>query len=1707
MIRISRQLLLSASLATSIFSAPITWQAPFNITSDSDIDTSGTHVAAINNVNGGGNVSVTVGAETIVFTPQQISPSVASGTFFTGGGGNTGNADLNTVLNSHGWSSNQWSFQVSGLTSGADYQIQLIGAGDTRGCCSSRNQRGGDAESPENVSGDFSRSGVGSVIGTFTASGATQTINILPGINNGQDPGLSGYLVRATAPPTPQPPTDIALSNTDLAPSSPSGTLVGTLTTSDPNGDNNHTYAFVDTGSFPDNNLFSINNGNELRAAANLGSFGSSYTIRLRTIDEDNLTYDETFTLSVEAAAAPTAITFPANTVILGTPVGTDLADFTTVDPNVADSHTYQLVSGAGDADNNFFTISGSTLRTAASLPGLGTSLSFRVRSTDLAGLSIEQSFSLTVVGNSLRINEFLANPNASSLTDEDGDTSDWIEIHNPAAGSIGLGGYYLTDDPLNLTKWSFPAVSISGNGYLLVFASSKDRRPTIGELHTNFSLSANGEYLALVSPDGTTILSEFGTPISDYPPQKGNISYGFFGDPLQIGFLLTPTPDASNATGNGVSGFVEDTKFDFDRGVYTSAFNLTITTATPGATIRYTTDGSWPSETTGTIYTGPITVDRAMAVKAMAYRSGYVSTNIDTHTYIIPSSVLAQTSSNVQSVYGLPSSWGGQSPYYGMNNNSAANPATHPTMLNDLSTVPSLSIAIDSDDMFGSSGIYSNPGSSGQAWERKTSLELIDPADPTGDGNFQQNCAIRIQGGAFRSFGLTRKKSFRVLFKSEFGTSNEPTGGAGSLKFPLFGTTPGTAQEFQTLIFRMESNDGWQWSGAGGQPQYARDEFGRRTQLALGQPASHGRYLHLYINGVYWGLYNVVERPDSSFAESYIEDAVRENWEGQNSGSPINDATNLNNWNAYRSAASAISSAGSNAARDAAFLEACGFNPDGTRNNSFPIHCDPTNNADYFITNWYAGNSDWPNKNYYGGISQLSNKNGYKYFMWDSEWSLFLRSNTNYNRITDYRGIAAPNDGLQDSPEYRLRFGDRVHRAFFNGGPLTPAAAQARYEEVTTDHTSILNPEAARWGDQHGQSRSLSDWQNEYNRIVDDWFPVRGDNFLSSLRSAGLYPNLTAPTYSQHGGSVPDGSGPSIITPTSITQVYYMFGDSDSDPTDYEHSLDPRLVGGGINPAATLVTLGGGGPGGPSTTFYIQSGDTWKFLDDGSNQGTAWKEVGFNDASWDSGPSQLGYGDGDEAKVVGFIDTDPVTGGTQKNATTYFRTTVNIADPTVFENFTLNYTYDDGVVVYVNGSEVARQNLPLAPAFDQYATGSSGDNATDTETLLPSAFVAGLNTIAVEIHQNGSGSSDISFDLALTGNPPGAGGGDTHSSDPIPITEPGWLFSRSYNPTSGEWSALNTAFFTPDTIAAAANNLVISEFNYHPAEPTTPAEIAVSTNRDDYEFLELMNVSTQSIDLTGVRFTEGITFDFAENTIVPSGGRLVLVKNLAAFNARYPGLSGSIQIATDVLGETSYGGRLSNGGELLTLKDAEDNDIHNFVYDDALPWPLADGSNFTLVLKSPAQPVPDHGIAANWVSSNASNGAPGSEAEFGFTGNPDDDDDGDGFSALMEYALGTSDSAGGDAANAIGISSAPFLVEGDTDDYLVVSYSRNLYGLNAVTLTPEISDNLIDWSSVPDVVFVNEVDNGDGTASVTYRSSVPIKNQDQAFIRLRATQ
>jgi hypothetical protein len=168
-------------------------------------------------------------------------------------------------------------------------------------------------------------------------------------------------------------------------------------------------------------------------------------------------------------------------------------------------------------------------------------------------------------------------------------------------------------------------------------------------------------------------------------------------------------------------------------------------------------------------------------------------------------------------------------------------------------------------------------------------------------------------------------------------------------------------------------------------------------------------------------------------------------------------------------------------------------------------------------------------------------------------------------------------------------------------------------------------------------------------------------------------------------------------------------------------------------------------------SALLVSAGSTWRYLDNGSNQGTAWRSPGFSDSAWASGPAQLGYGDGDEATVISYG-----TNATAKYVTTYFRRAFSVANPAAYASLQLRLLRDDGAVVYLNGSEVFRTNMPTGTightTLATTAVAGADEAAFVSAALSPSLLVAGANVIAVEVHQSDLTSSDVSFDLELSG-------------------------------------------------------------------------------------------------------------------------------------------------------------------------------------------------------------------------------------------------------------------------------------------------------------------------------------------------------------------
>jgi hypothetical protein len=232
--------------------------------------------------------------------------------------------------------------------------------------------------------------------------------------------------------------------------------------------------------------------------------------------------------------------------------------------------------------------------------------------------------------GANIVINEFMAAAD-KVLHDEDGDSSDWIELYNPGPNAANLDGYYLTDAANNLTRWRIPNVSMPANSYLVIFASSKNRTNNPAKLHTNFQLSSGGEYLALVGPL-TNVLSDF---FPEFPSQQTDISYGRDRlNPATVGYFTTPTPGAANATQG--AGFAPEVQFSRDSGTFVlgASFLLTLSTTSSNAAIFYTLGTNLPG-TNSFRYTNAIPITGSTLIQARAFQPNSFPGPIATRSYI----------------------------------------------------------------------------------------------------------------------------------------------------------------------------------------------------------------------------------------------------------------------------------------------------------------------------------------------------------------------------------------------------------------------------------------------------------------------------------------------------------------------------------------------------------------------------------------------------------------------------------------------------------------------------------------------------------------------------------------------------------------------------------------------------------------------------------------------------------------------------------------------------------------------------------------------------------------------------------------------------------------------------------------------------------------------------------------------------------------
>lgn len=747
-------------------------------------------------------------------------------------------------------------------------------------------------------------------------------------------------------------------------------------------------------------------------------------------------------------------------------------------------------------------------------------------------------------------ITEFQAS--GSSLNDEDNTAQDWIELKNPNAYRLDVGGYKLIDGDA-VTPWVFGAGTvIPPNGYLVVFASGKDRPNPAGRPHTSFSLSAEGEYLALLSPAGA-VIQEFSPT---YPAQLSGFSYGTPSGGGTAGFLYPVTPGAVNGP-TTYQGKVADTHFSVDRGFYAAPIDVAISCDTPGAEIRYTLDGTKPTAASGTAYTAPIHLSTTAVLRAAAFMVDWLPSNTDTHTYLYVADVLQQGTSPA----GWPATWlDGSTSYpsdYQMDPDVVSSPTYSAEMQQAMEGIRTLSIVMPPADFLGSAnGIYNNPQQRGVAWERAISAELLLPPDalhPNGSTGFQENCGLRVWGYGWRSHSATKKHSFRLKFKDIYEGPNK-------LSYPLFPGWP--VKQFDNIVLRSQGSRGWNDFRTPdiSQSQYIHDAFARDSAQEMGKIDGPSTHVHLYVNGLYWGLYNAVLRPDASFGEEHF-------------GGTEADYDSLN---ARVGAVEIIN--GDRVAWDAALALANAGLDDATRYAQFQTYVDVDNLIDYILFQIYATNHDGPNnQNNFRALRKREINGQYRFYFWDMEYTLWDQNeNTLSSMATTGETVYRMFSQLRANAEFRLRFADHVQKHCFNEGALTPARSIARWQARAAELYSSILAESARWGDARREppfTRNV-EWETERTRLVGTYFPQRTGIMLGHLQAANLFPTVVAPSFNQHGGNVSSGFNAAITAPAGT--IYYSLDGSDPRSGGSVYSAPIALASPGHIVISTRTNSGG---------------------------------------------------------------------------------------------------------------------------------------------------------------------------------------------------------------------------------------------------------------------------------------------------------------------------------------------------------------------------------------------------------------------------------------------------------------------------------------------------------------------------------------------------
>jgi len=571
--------------------------------------------------------------------------------------------------------------------------------------------------------------------------------------------------------------------------------------------------------------------------------------------------------------------------------------------------------------------------------------------------------------------------------------------------------------------------------------------------------------------------------------------------------------------------------QFSNQRGYYEEPFVLTIKSSDPESVIKYTTDCSDPLSSKGKIYSSGLSITTTTIVKAIAYTSTDTSF-FTTHTFLFPEKIKLQPKNPT----GFPNTWGGSkiiTADYEMDPEVIKNAAYSAYIIEALKSLPSLSLTMDVDEWFNhETGLYVGYPNSDITREKPVNAEFIY-SDP--EKNFLVHCGVQNQGGTSIINWKVPKQSMRLLFKSQYGPKK--------LNKEIFPDSD--INSINTLVV-----DGflYSWIHPWDNTQrktalYFRDQLASNMQNSMGGLSFHGIYVNLYINGLYWGVYDLHERPDEEFMADYYYAAPEDFDIIKHNPNTIVAGSNESYKNLLTQARKGFASNES--------LE------------TIKRHLDLPAFIDYMVLNFYLGNYDWAHQNYYAAVNKNLNS-GYKFYTWDAE-HVMRYSNVNYDctEKNDNGGPTEIHQLLKQNPEYRLMFADAFYKHAYNNGALTPENFEKEFLKLKNEVNLAMILESARWGDYlestTGNVYTKNDhWMPEVNKVINDYIPNRLSIVLQQLRSSDnlLFPNVMPPIFNKKQGMISKGEFVSLISNNEHSGeiIYTLDG------------TDPRKTGGNIN-------------------------------------------------------------------------------------------------------------------------------------------------------------------------------------------------------------------------------------------------------------------------------------------------------------------------------------------------------------------------------------------------------------------------------------------------------------------------------------------------------------------------------------------------------------